>query len=156
MERAKQVVEGAGAASVAALRSDALDVTGEAVMPLLCGGNLDMTMLRAVLVHALTHRRQILQLRVHIDDRPGKMAELASVVADHGANIQTVRHDRALDDLDVGEAYLVFQVETSGAKHADSIVDSIADHGYAVDVVNWSTHDPATGRGRPDVRSPDT
>ena len=56
MERAKQVVEGAGAASVAALLCGDLDVTGKSVMPLLCGGNLDMTMLRTVLIHALTRR----------------------------------------------------------------------------------------------------
>jgi len=136
MERAKQVVEGAGAASVAAVRGDQLDVSGERVMPLLCGGNLDMTMLRTVLVHALTRRQQILRLRVRIEDRPGKMTELSGIIAEHDANIQTVRHDRALEDLDVGEAYLIFQVETSGAKHARHIVDSIAHHGYSVDVVN--------------------
>jgi len=136
IERAKQVVEGAGAASVAAILGDDLDVTGETVVPLLCGGNLDMTMLRAVLIHSLTRRQQILRLRVHIDDRPGKMAELSGIIADHDANIQTVRHDRALEDLDVGEAYLIFQVETSGAGHAENIIASIADHGYEVEVVN--------------------
>jgi threonine dehydratase len=136
MERAKQVVEGAGAASVAAIRSDDLDVTGEVVMPLLCGGNLDMTMLRAVLVHALTQRKQVIRLRVHIDDRPGKMAELSQVIADHDANIQSVRHDRALEDLDVGDAYLTFQVETSGEGHTSDILASIADRGYEVDLVS--------------------
>jgi len=136
MERAKQVVEGAGAASVAAILGDDLDVDGETVVPLLCGGNLDMTMLRAVLIHSLTKRRQILRLRVLIDDRPGKMAELSGIIADHDANIQTVRHDRALEELDVGDAYLIFQVETSGAGHAENIVQSIADHGYDVEVVN--------------------
>ena len=107
----------------------------ETVMPVLSGGNLDMTTLQAILVHALTHRRQVLQLRVLIDDQPGKMAELSGVIAEHGANIHTVRHDRALMDLDVGEAYLTFQVETSGAGHADDIVAAIAEHGYEVDVV---------------------
>jgi len=136
MERAKQVVEGAGAAAVAAIRSPGLDVSGEVVMPLLCGGNIDMTMVRAILDSSLTRRKQILRLRVHIEDRPGKMADLASIIADHDANIQTVRHERALEDLEVGEAYLVFQVETTGAGHADNIVQSIADHGYRVDVVN--------------------
>ena len=132
MTRAKQLVEGGGAAAVAAMLSDGLDVTGETVVPLLSGGNLDMTTLQAVLVHALTHRQQILQLRVRIDDRPGKMAEISGVIADHGANIHTVRHDRAVEDLDVGEAYLVFQVETSGAAHAAAIVESIEAHGYEV------------------------
>ncbi|SHG99546.1 threonine ammonia-lyase [Halobaculum gomorrense] len=136
MERAKQVVEGAGAASVAAVIGDDLDVEGEVVVPLLCGGNLDMTMLRAVLIHALTQREQMLRLRVHIDDRPGRMAEISSVIAEHDANIHTVRHDRAVEDLDIGEAYLVFEVETTGSGHARSVIDAITDHGYPVDVVN--------------------
>jgi threonine dehydratase len=136
MERAKQIVEGAGAASVAAVLSGALDVSDEVVMPLLGGGNLDMTMLRTVLVHSLARRQQILRIRVRIDDRPGKMAELSTVIADHDANIQTVRHDRAIERLDVGEAYLIFQVETSGAGHAENIIDSISDHWYEVEVVN--------------------
>lgn len=132
MERAKQVVEGAGAASVAALLSDELDVTGETVMALLCGGNLDMTTLQEVVVHALTRREQIIRLQVRIDDEPGKMRDISGIIADHGANIQTVRHDRALKTLNVGEAYLIFQVETSGAEHAAKILDSIAAEGYEV------------------------
>ena len=136
MERAKQVVEGAGAASVAAVRSDDLDVSGETVMPLLCGGNLDMTMLRAVLIHALTRRKQMLRLRVRITDQPGMMAELSGIIADHDANIHTVRHDRAVEGLNVGEAYLVFEVETNGAGHAANIIDAIMEHGYEVNVVN--------------------
>jgi len=150
MERAKQVVEGAGAASVAALMTDSLDLSGESVMPLLCGGNVDMTMIRTILIHALTRRQQILRVRVRIDDHPGKMAELSAVVADHDANIQTVRHDRALEDLDVGEAYLIFQVETTGKSHAHRIVDDIAARGYSVDVVNH----PSVGESAVGDRDP--
>ncbi len=132
MERAKQVVEGAGAASVAALLSEDLDIEGERVLALLCGGNLDMTMLRTVLIHALTDREQILRLRVRITDRPGEMGELSSLIADHDANIRHVRHDRSVPELDVGEAYLVFEIETSGAGHARTVIRSICDHGYEV------------------------
>jgi threonine dehydratase len=141
MERSKQVVEGAGAASVAAVLGGSVDVEGESVMPLLCGGNLDMTMMRTVLVHALARRRQILRIRVRIDDRPGRLEELAGLIGDRGANIHAVRHDRAIEDLDVGEAYLVFEVETNGAEHSGEIVESIDACGYSVDVVNRT---PAT------------
>jgi threonine dehydratase len=133
MERAKQVVEGAGAASVAAILGDDLDVSGETVMPLLCGGNLDMTRLQTVLVHALTKRQQLLRLRVHIQDVPGKMEELAGIIADQNANIHDVRHDRSVDDLEIGEAYLVFRVEASGAEHAASIIEAVERAGYAVE-----------------------
>jgi len=136
LERAKQVVEGAGAASVAAILDDDLDVSGETVAPLLSGGNLDMTMLQTTLIHALTARRQLLRLEVLIDDVPGQMADLSDVIADHGANIRSVRHDRAVEDLDVGEAYLVFEIETSGATHAHNIIEAIADRGYEVSRIN--------------------
>ena len=135
MERAKQVVEGAAAASVAAILSDDLDVSGETVMPLLCGGNLDMTQMREVLIHALTQRQQLLQLRVRIDDHPGVMEEISGVIAQQGANIHDVRHERSVDDLEIGEAYLVFNVETSGAEHASSIIRAIRGAGYPVDNV---------------------
>jgi len=144
MERAKQVVEGAASASVAAIRSDDLDVTNETVMPLLCGGNLDITMVRAVLIHALTARKQLVRFRVHTDDRPGNMAEVTEIIADHGANIQVVRHDRALENLGVGEVSLVFEIETSGLNHAESITEAIADHGYDVEVTNRASAPPSS------------
>jgi threonine dehydratase len=133
LERAKQVVEGAGAASVAALLSDDLDVSGETVVPLLCGGNLDMTMLQTVLIHALNAREQLLQVRVRIDDVSGQMDAISGIIGDHGANIRTVRHERAADALTVGEAFLDFNVETSGSEHSRRIVDAIRDAGYEVD-----------------------
>jgi threonine dehydratase len=136
LERAKQVVEGAAAASVAAILSDDLDVRDETVMPVLCGGNLDMTMLKTVIVHALSEREQFLQLRVRIDDLPGEMATISGVIADHGANIRSVRHDRSVEDLSIGEANLVFEVETSGVEHARSIVESVESEGYSVEKMN--------------------
>jgi len=136
LERAKQVVEGAGAASVAAILSDDLDVTGETVMPLLCGGNLDMTMMRTLLVYALSDRKQLIRLQVRINDSPGTMAELSGIVGSHGANIHNVRHDRSVRDLTVGEAFLEFNIETAGEKQAASIVDEIEAAGYTVEDIS--------------------
>lgn len=136
LERAKQLVEGAGAASVAAMLSEDLDVSDETVMPLLCGGNLDMTMLQTVLIHALAEREQLLQVRIKIKDEPGRMSELSGIFAEHHVNILDVRHERAVADLDVGEAYLVFRVQTAGPAHAETVVEAIAEHGYSVTVDN--------------------
>jgi len=136
LERAKQLVEGAGAASVAALLSDDLDVSGETVVPLLCGGNIDPPRLQEVLDHAMTDRVQLLRLRVRIEDEPGKMADISHRIAAQGANIREVRHERAVDDLDVGEAYLVFEVITSGRGQAENAVEAIRDGGYDVERVN--------------------
>jgi len=136
LERAKQLVEGAGAASVAALLSGELEVEGGTVVPLLCGGNIDISMLQTVLTHALTSRQQLLRLRVRITDRPGEMSRIAGLIGGEGANIRTVRHDRAVDDLRVGEAYLVFQVVTGGREHAARVCAAIEDAGYGVERVN--------------------
>jgi threonine dehydratase len=132
LERAKQLVEGAGAAATAALLGDAVDVTGETVVSLLCGGNIDVSALQEVLSHAQAARHQLLHLRVRIQDRPGMMADVSRVLADEGANIRSVRHERAVDDLDVGEAYLMFRVQAAGREHADALISRIRDAGYDV------------------------
>lgn len=136
LESAKQLVEGAGAVPIAAIRSNELDISGETVVPVLSGGNLDPSMLQTVLTHALTDRGQILHLRVHITDQPGEMARLSGLIGEHGANIRTVRHDRSVGDLEVGEAYLDFEVETGGRKHAETIIEAVRDLGYDVTQLN--------------------
>ena len=137
LERAKQLVEGAGAAPVAALLSGRVDLDDdETVVAVLSGGNLDMTMLDTLLTHELTARSQHLRLEVRIDDEPGVMQEIAGEIADRGGNIRTVDHVRSDDRLKVGEAFLVFVVETSGKEHADALRAAIADLGYEVRRVN--------------------
>jgi threonine dehydratase len=136
MERSKQIVEAAGAATVAPLLTGQLDVAGEVVVPVLTGGNLDISMLQTVLTHELTERNRLLELRVRIDDRPGVMNDIAGVIGGHNANIRTVHHHRANAALDVGEAFLTFEVETSGIEHTDNIKQTIREHGYEVTQVN--------------------
>jgi threonine dehydratase len=135
LERAKQLVEAAGASSVAAVLSEDLDLSGETVVPILSGGNIDISMLQTVLTQALTERSQLMRLRVRIEDQPGEMTTLSGIIAETGANIRTVRHDRAMDDLRVSEAYLVFQVVTSGTGHAETILERVRDAGYEVERV---------------------
>ncbi len=135
-ERTKQIVEPAGAASVAALFGDGLDIAGETVVPVLSGGNVDMSLLKDVLTFALADRDQLVHLRVRIDDVPGTMEDIAGLIAEHGANIRTVRHDRAVGGLHVGEAYLLFEVITGGAGHSRAVIEHIADAGYDVERVN--------------------
>jgi threonine dehydratase len=136
LERTKQMVEGAGAAAVAAMCSDAVDVTDEVVVPLLCGGNLSMTDLQTVLTHGLSSRGQIVRLRVHIVDKPGELGHISDLIADHGANIHDVQHVRSHPALDVGDAYLQFRIETSGAAQTERIIDTITDDGYEVRHLN--------------------
>jgi threonine dehydratase len=136
VERAKQVVEGAGAAAVAPLVTDEIDVSGETVVPVLSGGNIDVSMLQTVLTHELSARNRLVQLRVRIDDHPGVLEEIAGIVGNHGANIRTVHHYRANEDLLVGEAFLTFEMETSGREHAEAIKQSIRDTGFEITQIN--------------------
>ena len=136
LERAKQLVEGAGAASVAALLSDDLELGSGPVVPIVSGGNLDMSLLGTILTHELTARKQLIRLQVRIDDEPGQMANLSRLVSDAGANIRAIDHVRSDADLSVGEAFLVFVVETSGESHARQIRDAMEADGYGVERVN--------------------
>ena len=136
LERTKQMVEGAGASTVAALLSDRIDVADETVVPILSGGNLSTTMLQRTLTHELTYRQQLVQLRVRIVDEPGKMSRISSVIADENANIRNVNHERTNDELKVGEAYLDFRIETSGDQHTRHIIQAIEEAGYEVTRLN--------------------
>ena len=133
LERTKQLVEGAGATPVAALCSDSLDVSGETVVPVLSGGNLDLTDLQTVLTRGLQSRGKLVRLRVRIVDEPGEMSRLSRIIGSHDANIQQARHVRTGPDLAVGDAYLEFRVTTSGRDHSRQITDSIRDAGYEVE-----------------------
>jgi threonine dehydratase len=135
LERSKQLVEGAGATSVAALLSGAVELDAdETVVPVLCGGNLSMTTLQSALTHALSDRDQLVHLQVRIEDEPGVMSEISGIVGSYGANIRTVRHERGKKSLAVGEAYLHFEIETSGSEHTRRLVDDVRDAGYEVQI----------------------
>ena len=137
LERAKQMVEGAGATAAAALLDDDavddLDVAGETVVPLLCGGNIDVTTLKEVVTHALVDRDQLIELSVRIDDTPGTMGEITTLIGAERANIRTVRHERSRPDLPVGDADLVFEVETNGPAHVDRVLNAVREAGYEVE-----------------------
>ncbi|WP_280586318.1 threonine ammonia-lyase [Halorubrum sp. Boch-26] len=142
LERAKQLIEGAGATAAAALLDDDvvddLDLAGETVVPLLCGGNIDVTTLKEVVTHALVDRNQLIELSVRIDDTPGTMGEISTLIGAERANIRTVRHERSRPDLPVGDADLVFEVETNGPAHVDRVLKSVRDAGYEVE---WTTQE---------------
>jgi len=142
LERAKQMVEGAGATAAAALLNDdaldGLDLAGETVVPLLCGGNIDVTTLKEVVTHALVDRGQLIELAVRIDDTPGTMGEISTLIGAERANIRTVRHERSRPDLPVGDADLVFEVETNGPAHVDRVLSAVREAGYAVE---WTTQE---------------
>jgi threonine dehydratase len=131
LERTKQMVEGAAATSVAALHADGVEYEGT-VVPVLCGGNIDIATLQDVLTRALVDRRQFVTIRVRIDDQPGVLGELAELIGNHDTNIRNVRHDRSEQGLPVGKADIVIRATTPSETAINRVIEDISDAGYVV------------------------
>lgn len=131
LERAKMVVEPAGAAPVAALLERPDRFAGP-VVAVLSGGNVDPLVLLQVIRHGLVGSARYLTLHVQIQDRPGALAELLARVGSLGANVTDVAHSRISGALAVGEVDVELSLETRGAEHRDAIVAGLREAGHAV------------------------
>jgi threonine dehydratase len=131
LERAKQLVEPAGAAGVAAILEHAGRFEPPVVV-VLSGGNIDPLLLAKVLRHGLSAAGRYLALRCRLPDRPGALASLLAELADLGANVIEVLHERVTADLHVNEAEVMLQLETRGPEHCDSVVSQLRKTGYTL------------------------
>lgn len=131
IERAKLVVEPAGAAAVAAVmaRPDAYDTPAVVV---LSGGNIDPILLMSVLRHGMATTGRYLDFRVRIPDRPGGLAQLLGELAAADANVLDVVHQRTAAHLHMGEVEVALQVETRGAPHAEKVLSHLRGCGWHV------------------------
>ncbi|MBA2638797.1 MAG: threonine ammonia-lyase [Nocardioidaceae bacterium] len=131
LERAKQVVEPAGAAAVAALLEQPGRWPGP-VVAVLSGGNIDPLLLMQVMRHGMAAAGRYLTLTVRVPDRPGELVRLLSVLADAQTNVLDVVHQRVSSALHVDEVEVALQVETRGDPHRESVVTRLRDLGYPV------------------------
>ena len=122
IELEKSVVEGAGAAPLAAFLAGRLDtLKGKDVVLVLCGGNIDLTMLDRVIEIGLVADGRLSRFTVSISDRPGGLARLAEVIASTGASIKEIVHDRAFSGPDLSAVRVVCVVETTGHDHVAAL-----------------------------------
>ncbi len=136
LERGKTLVEGAGAAPLAALTESKFEYADdETVVPVLSGGNIDMNTLTTVIVRGLAATGRYLRLRTVLHDRPGALEEFVTIVADAGANIYAIQHDRTSRDVAMDDAEIEVDIETRGPDHADELVAALEDAGYEIDVL---------------------
>jgi len=134
IELEKSVVEGAGAAPLAAFLAGKLDtLKGKDVVLVLCGGNIDLTMLDRVIEIGLVADGRIARFTVSISDRPGGLARLAEVIASTGASIKEIVHDRAFSGPDLSAVRVVCVVETTGHDHARALHLALADAGVRIE-----------------------
>ena len=131
VERAKMVVEPAGAAAVAAIL-DAPDRFETPAVAVLSGGNIDPLLLGKVIRHGLAAAGRYLYLRVTIPDRPGGLARLVGEVGEAGANVLEVAHERISPSLAIDEVEVRLQLETRSAAHADDLRRRLRESGYRV------------------------
>jgi threonine dehydratase len=134
LERAKLVVEGAGAASLAAVLEGRVGGSGQ-VCALLSGANIDPTLLISVMRHGLTSSGRYLVVRTKISDRPGELLKLLALVAEERVNVISVEHHREGLDLPVVETEVELTLATRDREHRDGLLDTMRRWGYAVERV---------------------
>jgi threonine dehydratase len=135
LERAKLVVEGAGAVGVAALLAGKDGGTGTAV-PILSGGNIDPTMLISVMRHGLSVAGRYLVMRTQIPDRPGELIKLLSLVAEERGNLISVEHHREGIDLPVSATEVELTIVTRDEEHCRQLLAAMDERGYPVQRIN--------------------
>jgi threonine dehydratase len=133
LERAKVVVEGAGAASVAALLGGLAG--GDKVCALLSGGNIDATLLVSVVRHGLTRAGRYLVLRTRVPDRPGELLKLLELVAAERGNIVEIHHRREAIELHVVETGVELTLITRDLDHCRELIAALEARGYPVEAV---------------------
>lgn len=129
LERAKLVVEPAGAVGVAAAITGAIAVDGPTVV-LISGGNIDPMVMERVISRGLTASERYLRLRIPLPDRPGQLARTAELVAEANANVVEVLHTRHGGGLQISEVELELHIETRGPEHAELVLAKLRDAGY--------------------------
>ena len=131
VERAKLVVEPAGAAAVAAVL-DQPQHFGTPVVVVLSGGNIDPLLLGKVIRHGMAAAGRYLALDVNIPDTPGGLARLLTEVSAVGANVLEVVHERISPRLHLDEVEVHLQLETRGPQHAEQVMGRLREHGYRI------------------------
>src|SRR5262245_37300389 len=130
----KTVVEGAGAAGLAAVCAHRDRFRGRNVGLVLCGGNIDTRLLASVLTRELAREGRLSQLSIDLADRPGQLARVANLLGEAGANIVEVYHQRLFSDLPAKGALLEVVIETRDRAHRDECVARLRAAGLEVEV----------------------
>lgn len=131
LERAKMLVEPAGAAGVAAMLAGKINATGKTAV-ILSGGNIDPILLQRVIGHGLAAASRYQKLRILLPDRPGELVRTAQIVAANNANVIEVLHTRHGTGLPISDVELELHIETRGRDHGEEVVAALKADGYEV------------------------
>lgn len=132
LERTKLVVEPAGAVTVAAAINRKADIAGKRTVCVLSGGNIDVGFIHKVVEKGLVTRGRQMKFRTVMNDVPGSLLKFSAIVADCGANIIMVQHDRLHTDLGLGEAILHVACEVTSRGHGRHLIEKLEKSGYRI------------------------
>jgi threonine dehydratase len=130
LEREKTLAEGAGAAAIAALINHKTSLNGNKVAVLVCGGNIDVSLLSRIMERGLVKDGRLVRLRVHLPDYPGALHRLTGILAQHRANIVETSYDRAYYGVNLGDTAIDITMETRGADHIAELLSALSASGY--------------------------
>lgn len=130
LEREKTLAEGAGAAAIAAVLNRKLSLQGKRIAVLVCGGNIDVTLLSRIIERGLVKDGRLVRLRVHLPDYPGALHRLTGILADHRANIVETAYDRAYHGVNLGDTAIDITMETRGPDHITELLAALVSNGY--------------------------
>lgn len=130
----KTVVEGAGAAGLSAVLAQPERFAGSKIGLVLCGGNIDPRLLASVLTRELAREGRLARLAIDLPDKPGQLAKVARAIADAGANVLEVYHQRIFTELPAKGAELNLVIETRDRAHLGAVVGALEAAGFAVEV----------------------
>ena len=133
LEIEKTVVEGAGAAPLAALLNRSLGLAGRRVALVLSGGNIDVTMVARIITRGLVKDGRLVRLGVVLQDRPGALARLTALIGEERVNILQIEHDRAFSRQSIGSSEVALTLETSGRQQIDDLKTRLESAGYVVE-----------------------
>src|SRR6184192_759983 len=130
LEREKTLAEGAGAAAIAALINRKTPLSGKKVAVLVCGGNIDVSLLSRIMERGLVKDGRLVRLRVHLPDYPGALHRLTGILAQHRANIVETSYDRAYYGVNLGDTAIDITMETRGPDHIAELLSALSASGY--------------------------
>ena len=134
LEKEKTVAEGAGAVSVAALMHRKVHLEGKTVVAVVSGGNIDVNLVARVIERGLVKDGRLVRISVALQDKPGQLAKVSAIIAQHRANVIEVHHTRAFA-YRFGDTTLQLTLETRGPEHVDEILRALRERGYQVQQV---------------------
>ncbi len=132
METQKLVSEGAGAVAVAAALSGKIPLEGKKTALIVSGGNIDVTILSRVIDRALIKEGRVADITVELMDKPGQLVEVSSIVAESGANVIGVFHDKNGNEANINNCTLRVRMETRDFDHIEEIKKRLADAGFQI------------------------